>query len=71
MALYQGTALAVLQNAATFKGFRQCLTNHKPGGFVSGHGFSHAAKNQKCVGLQPLRDALSRMQGLVDSSDIA
>jgi hypothetical protein len=44
-------ASAMPQRTKNVSGFRQRLTNHKPGGFVSEHGFSHAAKNQKCVGL--------------------
>jgi hypothetical protein len=44
MVLYQGTASAVPQDAAIFKGFRRCLTNPVWSGFVSGHGFSRAVR---------------------------
>jgi hypothetical protein len=47
----QGTSLLVPKTPHFERRFRQCLTNLKSSGFVTGHGFSRAEKRAKNGGV--------------------
>jgi hypothetical protein len=68
----QGTSLLVPKTPHFEQGFRQCLTNLKSSGFVTGHGFSRAEKRAKNGGVLTPEGCFSiRKLDSFDSSNTA